>query len=342
MRYLYLAIVASIANAAAWAAPPEVGDWRQANERVREAGGWKAYAREIEPASSPQVQHGLSSIQGVLSLDAAMQRALALDPGLQQTLATVTRSPALYLTLTDHQRAALTREAQLRANVSSLFYAAIAAQERLGYQLQVTEVASIIAELATRMRQAGNLNALHRAEEQLSLAQSEKALSEARLAASATREALARRLQLSGSAATDLVLPSRLPNLPAPDALAPAALSPIDTHLLAADAPNPAAVRAQSEVRQAALTHREAYLLAQRHRDEILPLARRISEEHVLQYNGMIIGIFDLLKDARQQIQAVEGYLDALHAFWQADSELTPKLFALREQLSTFRRDAWK
>ena len=31
----------------------EVGDWRRANETVREIGGWRAYAREIQRASQP-------------------------------------------------------------------------------------------------------------------------------------------------------------------------------------------------------------------------------------------------------------------------------------------------
>lgn len=31
----------------------EVGDWRQANETVREIGGWRAYAREIQQPRTP-------------------------------------------------------------------------------------------------------------------------------------------------------------------------------------------------------------------------------------------------------------------------------------------------
>ncbi|MGA1660225.1 MAG: RND transporter, partial [Burkholderiaceae bacterium] len=71
-------------------------------------------------------------------------------------------------------------------------------------------------------------------------------------------------------------------------------------------------------------------------------LQKRISEEHLLHYNGMIIGVFELLKDAKHQTEAVEGYLRALSAYWQAEHALTPKIFALREQLAQTRRDAWK
>ena len=34
-------------------AADEVGDWRKANETVREIGGWRAYAREIQAGSKP-------------------------------------------------------------------------------------------------------------------------------------------------------------------------------------------------------------------------------------------------------------------------------------------------
>jgi hypothetical protein len=36
----------------------EVGDWRQANETVREIGGWRAYAREIHGATGGSAQPG--------------------------------------------------------------------------------------------------------------------------------------------------------------------------------------------------------------------------------------------------------------------------------------------
>lgn len=53
-----------------------------------------------------------------------------------------------------------------------------------------------------------------------------------------------------------------------------------------------------------------------------MPLRRRISEEHLLRYNGMLIGVFELLADARAQIAAVNGYIDALRDFWLARAAL--------------------
>jgi hypothetical protein len=340
MKRFIAASIAAAFSTVAVAGPPEVGDWREANERVKEAGGWKAYAREIEDANSSSRAEGVA-IHGTLSLEAAIQRALSLDPSLQQALADTSRDPKQYLSLTEHQRSALTRGAQFRAEVQALFYAAVAAQERVNYQQQVAEAASIASELATRMRKVGNLNLLHQAEEQLSFADTEKNLTHARIAASSAREALIRRLQLSGDSAA-FALPRRLPELPQVSGTVSGTVPDTDARLLAITTNNPSLVRAQSEARQAILARNEAYALAKHYRDEILPLQKQISEEHLLHYNGMIIGIFELLKDAKHQVHAVEGYLSALNNYWQAEAALPPRLLALREHFSQFRRDAWK
>ena len=53
-----------------------------------------------------------------------------------------------------------------------------------------------------------------------------------------------------------------------------------------------------------------------------MPLKKRISEENQLRYNGMLIGVFVLLADARSQIGSVQGYIDALRDFWIAQADL--------------------
>jgi outer membrane protein TolC len=82
------------------------------------------------------------------------------------------------------------------------------------------------------------------------------------------------------------------------------------------------AVRARSEVREAYSAYRTAYDLARHYRDQIVPLRKRISEENVLRYNGMLISVFDLLADARQQIVAVNAYIESLREFWLASATL--------------------
>jgi outer membrane protein TolC len=82
------------------------------------------------------------------------------------------------------------------------------------------------------------------------------------------------------------------------------------------------AVNARSEVREAYGHWRATHDIAKHQRDEVVPLKKRISEENLLRYNGMLIGVFELLADARSQITGVSQYLDALRDFWVADAEL--------------------
>ena len=82
------------------------------------------------------------------------------------------------------------------------------------------------------------------------------------------------------------------------------------------------AINARSEVREAYSGYRSSYEIAHHYRDEIVPLRKRISDENQLRYNGMLIGVFDLLADARSQIAAVNGAIEALRDFWIAQSDL--------------------
>ena len=82
------------------------------------------------------------------------------------------------------------------------------------------------------------------------------------------------------------------------------------------------AVNARSEVREAYTGYRSAYDFARHQRDEVVPLNQRIAEENVLRYNGMLIGVFELLADARTQIASVNGSIQALRDFWIAQADL--------------------
>jgi len=82
------------------------------------------------------------------------------------------------------------------------------------------------------------------------------------------------------------------------------------------------AVNARSEVREAYGNYRSTYDIARHHRDEIVPLRQRIAEENVLRYNGMLIGVFELLADARVQIASVNSAIESLRDFWIAQADL--------------------
>ena len=57
-----------------------------------------------------------------------------------------------------------------------------------------------------------------------------------------------------------------------------------------------------------------------------MPLRKTIAEENVLRYNGMLIGVFELLADSREQIASVIQAIDAQRDFWLADAALQATL----------------
>ena len=86
------------------------------------------------------------------------------------------------------------------------------------------------------------------------------------------------------------------------------------------------AVDANSQVREHYGAYRSAYDLARHYRDEIVPLRRSIGEENILRYNGMLIGVFELLADSREQIASVAAAIEAQRDFWLADAALQTSL----------------
>jgi hypothetical protein len=95
-----------------------------------------------------------------------------------------------------------------------------------------------------------------------------------------------------------------------------------NTHRQAVNHAADLAIRARSEVREAYGAWRTAYDLARHYRDEVVPLRTRISEETLLRYNGMLMSVFELLAESRQQVSAVINAIDAQRDFWLADATL--------------------
>jgi outer membrane protein TolC len=285
----------------------------------------------------------------------------------------------------------------LAADARRAQIAAVAAAQQVVYRRQVMDAAEASAELARRMAQVGNFNALRRAREQRFHAQAALELAHAEQAAQAARERLVRALGLWGDDAQTLRLPERLPDLPAqpdelPDIEQRAIAQRLDVQAarttaeqaaanaglqratrfvsvfefgisrnsetgeppqrgweigfelpifdtgdarraradaLYAQAANRAAhvaITARSEVREAYGAYRSAWDIARHHRDELVPLSQRIGEENLLRYNGMLIGVFELLADTRAQIASVAASIGALRDFWLARADLDAAL----------------
>ena len=82
------------------------------------------------------------------------------------------------------------------------------------------------------------------------------------------------------------------------------------------------AVRVRATARAVLDRLRGAQDRALYYRDIVLPLQERIVSEAQLQYNAMQIGVFELLRDRQQQIEAGVEYVELLREYWMARAEL--------------------
>ncbi len=85
-------------------------------------------------------------------------------------------------------------------------------------------------------------------------------------------------------------------------------------------------IDAESSVRELYAAWRAAYDLSNHYRTEIVPLRKIIADEMLLKYNGMLIGVFDLLAETRAQIGSVILAIDAERDFWLTDAALQATL----------------
>ena len=86
------------------------------------------------------------------------------------------------------------------------------------------------------------------------------------------------------------------------------------------------AIDAMSEVRERHAGYQNAWELARHDQTVVLPMQRRIAAENQLRYNGMLIGVFELIASARDETAAVVATLDALRDFWIAEADLAESL----------------
>ena len=83
---------------------------------------------------------------------------------------------------------------------------------------------------------------------------------------------------------------------------------------------------AGAQLQDSYATYRTAWDVAHHYQSEVIPLRQLMQEENLLRYNGMLIGVFELLQDAREQVQSVIAAIGAQQQFWQADAALQASL----------------
>ncbi len=82
------------------------------------------------------------------------------------------------------------------------------------------------------------------------------------------------------------------------------------------------AVDIRSEVRRARLRMAAARTRASYYKRVVLPLRSKIVEQTQREYNGMLIGVFQLLQAKRDEVDAGRRYIEALTEYWVSRAEL--------------------
>ena len=198
------------------------------------------------------------------------------------------------------------------------WFKAVAAQQGAEYFEQVASAAEAGAELAKRGAEAGNWSKLQQAREQAFHADAIAQLTRATRFVNLLDLGYRRD---SGGSGYEIEL-----QIPLFDWGGARVAKAETLYMQAVHRAAGAAVDARSQVRETHAAYRSAYDIARHYRDEIVPLKKRISDEQLLRYNGMLISVFELLADARDQVTSVNAAIEAQRDFWIADAALQAAL----------------
>lgn len=86
------------------------------------------------------------------------------------------------------------------------------------------------------------------------------------------------------------------------------------------------AVNVRSEAREAYIVYRGKHDLARHYQSRVLPLQKRIQDEALLQYSGMLVDVSQLIIDARTRILSNVDAINARRDFWIAATDLKAAL----------------
>jgi len=88
-------------------------------------------------------------------------------------------------------------------------------------------------------------------------------------------------------------------------------------------------INAESQLRERLADHQASLQTAQQASQVLAPVRKRLLQERLKQYNGMLIGPFELIDEARAHVASVLTALDAQRDFWLADAALVAAIDGL-------------
>jgi outer membrane protein TolC len=90
------------------------------------------------------------------------------------------------------------------------------------------------------------------------------------------------------------------------------------------------AVDLRSAAREARNRVVSAHARARQYQAVIVPGQARVTQQTLLQYNAMQVGIYHLLQARREELDAQLAYVETLREYWSATAELTAILAGQR------------
>lgn len=87
------------------------------------------------------------------------------------------------------------------------------------------------------------------------------------------------------------------------------------------------AVQARSEVREAHSQLQSQHQIALHYQKHLVPLAKKINQQNLLRYNGMLIGVFELIAETQAQVDTVIAQIAAQRDFYLAQLRLQQALW---------------
>lgn len=87
------------------------------------------------------------------------------------------------------------------------------------------------------------------------------------------------------------------------------------------------AVQARSEVREAYSLLQSQHQIALHYQNHLVPLAQKINQQNVLRYNGMLIGVFELIAETQAQVDTVLAQMAAQRDFYLAQLQVEQALW---------------
>lgn len=296
--------------------------WVEQNKLVGEVGGWRVYSKE-------QATRESLNNKDPFTLNQAIERTLnhQLDwvnylPGSE--------SISDYYFLTPAQRSALQKRSSIIYETTKSYYELVALKEKLIHMEDVLDAVEAASELSSRMYKVGNIN-------ELALLKQNKALYKKRNEYKALQgkylEAKERFIQGMNFDSRDVRVDvdARLPGPPKETRnFSAKELKAIEL----GDINNPESVKTRSTARLSYESYLEKYQIAKSYKEEILPTQKKISEENLLRYNGMLIDVFHLLEDVEVQSKTVMDYIDANTAYLIQSARLDKDLMDVQMDFS--------